>query len=393
MLYIGIDISKYKHDCIVVNDAGAIVRNVFSFDNSRAGFDQFITMYRSLDPDEIKKIGFEATGHYQDNFKVFLEQSDIQFMELNALLVHKFKNSQTLRGVKTDKTDAKLIASYLSTIEFKPYPKISYHMLALRSLCKRHFNLIGERTRYLLRITNFLDRTFPEFKEFIGNNLKSKTAMYILHNYGIPSKIVNMNIQSFDNLRRISHGHFSAVKFATLKELAKNTIGFSCPNDLFEINSLLRIYDAYEEEISKVENEITTLMSKIKSHIPTIPGISDVSAATMIAEIEDITRFSDPNKLLAYAGLDPRIYQSGTTDSKGRMNKKGSVTLRRVLMNCAESSMVHNPSFYDYYKKKRDEGKSHRTALSHVARKLVRLIYKLETEHINFDLTMVMASA
>lgn len=116
MLYIGIDISKYKHDCIVIDESGVIIRNVFSFDNSRTGFDQFMEMYRSLDPKEIKKIGFEATGHYQDNFKVYLERSGIEFMELNALLVHKFKNSQTLRGVKTDKTDARLIATYLSSI-------------------------------------------------------------------------------------------------------------------------------------------------------------------------------------------------------------------------------------------------------------------------------------
>ena len=95
MLYIGVDISKYKHDCIVIDESGVIIRNVFSFDNSRTGFDQFMEMYRSLDPLEIKKIGFEATGHYQDNFKVYLERSEIEFMELNALLVHKFKNSQT----------------------------------------------------------------------------------------------------------------------------------------------------------------------------------------------------------------------------------------------------------------------------------------------------------
>ena len=389
MLYIGIDISKYKHDCIVIDDAGVIIRNVFSFDNSRTGFDQFMEMYRSLDPQEIKKIGFEATGHYQDNFKVFLERSGIEFMQLNSLLVHKFKNSQTLRGVKTDKTDARLIASYLSSIEFKPYPKISYHTLALRSLCKRHFDLINERTKYLIRITNFLDRTFPEFKEFIKGNIKSKTAMYILHNYAIPSKIININIQSYENLRKESHGHFSVAKFNKLKELAKNTIGFSYETDLFEIKSLLRVYDTLQDGISLVENEITTIMSKINSHIPSILGIGKVSAATMIAEIEDITRFNDPNKLLAFAGLDPRIYQSGTQEFKGRMNKKGSVVLRRVLMNCSESILMYNPAFYLYYRKKRDEGKSHRIAISHVARKLVRIIYKLETEHIDFDLSIV----
>lgn len=389
MLYIGIDISKYKHDCIVIDESGVIIRNVFSFDNSRTGFDQFMEMYRSLEPTEIKKIGFEATGHYQDNFKVYLERSGIEFMELNALLVHKFKNSQTLRGVKTDKTDARLIANYLSSIEFKPYPKISYHTLALRSLCKRHFNLINERTKYLLRITNFLDRTFPEFKEFIKGNIKSKTAMYILHNYAIPNKIMNINIQSYENLRKESHGHFSVAKFDKLKELAKNTVGFSYETDLFEIKSLLRVYDTLQDEISLVENEITTIMSKINSHIPSILGIGMVSAASIIAEIEDITRFDNPNKLFAFAGLDPRIYQSGTQEFKGRMNKKGSVVLRRVLMNSAESILMYNPAFYTYYRKKRDEGKFHRVAISHVARKLVRIIYKLETEHIDFDLSFV----
>ena len=388
MLYIGVDISKYKHDCIVINDAGVIIRNVFSFENSRTGFTQFMAMYRSLNPKEIKKIGFEATGHYQDNFKVFLEGLGLSFMELNALLVHKFKNSQTLRGVKTDKTDARLIASYLSSIEFKPYPKISYHTLALRSLCMRHFDLIKERTRYLIRITNFLDRTFPEFKEFIEGNIKSKTCMYLLHNYGVPDKIANMNILSYQNIRKESHGRFSLFKFDKLKDLAKNTIGFSYETDLLEIQSLLRVYDALQDEISIVENEITTHMSKIKSHIPSILGIGIVSAATIVAEIEDISRFSSPNKILAFAGLDPRIYQSGTQEFKGRMNKKGSVVLRRVLMNCAESMLLHNPTFHSYYKKKREEGKSHRVALSHVARKLVRVIYKLETEGIDYNQTI-----
>ena len=390
MYVVGIDISKYKHDCIIINeDTGEIVRNVFSFDNSRTGFNQFINVLETLDPKIKKKIGFESTGHYQNNLKIFLENEGLDFMELNALLVHKFKSSQTLRGVKTDKTDARLIAEYLCKVEFKPYPKIVYNILALRSLCKRHFDLINERTKYLIRITNFLDRTFPELKPLLKGNIKSNTMMYLLHNYGIPSKIANMNIQSYNNLRKESYGKFSVAQFYQLKELAKNTIGFSYETDVFEINSLLRNYDLIQEEISLVENEITTYISKIDSKIPTIKGIGLVSAATIIAEIEDISRFDSPDRLLAYAGLDPRLYQSGTQEFKGKMNKKGSVVLRRVLMNSAESILIFNPVFYEYYRKKRDEGKSHRVALSHLARKLVRLIYKIETEHINFNLSLV----
>lgn len=390
MYVIGIDVSKYKHDCIIIDeDTGEIIRDVFSFDNSRTGFNQLLGILKTLNPNIKKKIGFESTGHYQDNLKIFLANEGLDFMELNALLVHKFKSSQTLRGVKTDKTDARLIANYLCRTEFKPYPKVVYNILALRSLCKRHFDLINERTKYLIRITNFLDRTFPELKSFLKGNIKGNTMMYLLHNYGVPSKIANMNAQSYENLRKTSYGKFSAAKFNQLKELAKNTIGFSYQSDIFEINSLLKNYDLIEKEISLVENEISTHMSKIDSKIPTIKGIGLVSAATIIAEIEDISRFDSPDRLLAFAGLDPRLYQSGTQEFKGRMNKKGSAVLRRVLMNCAESLMIYHPVFYDYYRKKRDEGKAHRVALSHLARKLVRLIYKLETEQIDFDLSLV----
>lgn len=153
MYVIGIDISKYKHDCIIIDqDTGEVVRDVFSFNNSKTGFLQFLDVLKTLDPNQNKNIGFESTGHYQDNLKVFLEQSGLEFIELNALLVHKFRTSQTLRGVKTDKTDARLIANYLLKVGFKTYPKISYHILALRSLCKRHFDLINERTKYLIEL-------------------------------------------------------------------------------------------------------------------------------------------------------------------------------------------------------------------------------------------------
>lgn len=390
MYAIGIDVSKYKHDCAILDEGtGAIVGEVFSFDNTRAGFNRFLEVLKTLDPNLKKKIGFESTGHYQDNLKVFLANEGLDFMEINALLVHKFKSSQTLRGVKTDKTDARLIAAYISKVEFKPYPKAVYNILALRSLCKRHFDLVNERTKYLIRITNFLDRTFPELKSFLKGNTKGGTMMFLLHNYGVPGKIANMNSQSYDLLRRASRGSLSAARFAQLRELAKNTIGFSYETDVFEINSLLRIYDSTQEEISLVENEITTHMSKIRSKIPTIKGVGEVSAATIIAELEDISRFNSPDAILAFAGLDPRLYQSGTQEFKGRMNKKGSATLRRVLMNCAESVICDNPVFYNYYRKKRDEGKAHRVALSHVARKLVRIIYKLETEQIDFDSSLV----
>lgn len=127
-------------------------------------------------------------------------------------------------------------------------------------------------------------------------------------------------------------------------------------------------------------------MTIIDSPTVSIPGVGMMSAASIIAEFGDLSRFANADKMLAYAGLDCGRSQSGTADYKGKMVKHGSSYLRQALMNVVETMMIHAPVFYDFYHKKRDEGKSHRVALSHLARKLVRLIYKLETSHTRFDL-------
>ena len=123
----------------------------------------------------------------------------------------------------------------------------------------------------------------------------------------------------------------------------------------------------------------------INSKILTIPGIGIQSASVIVSEIGDFSRFDSPKKLLAFIGLDPAKYQSGTQDYSGHMVKRGSSNLRYVIMNCAETFYVHNPVISDYYWKKRNEGKCHRVALSHVARKLVSVIYYLETNNLDFD--------
>ena len=117
----------------------------------------------------------------------------------------------------------------------------------------------------------------------------------------------------------------------------------------------------------------------------TIPGIGEISAATILAEYGDISNFSSPNKMLAFAGLEPSIIQSGTIESNGKMVKHGSSHLRYSIMNTAMIILRYSPTFYDYYLKKRSEGKCHRVALSHVCKKLLRVIYTLEKNNIDFN--------
>ena len=123
MYFIGIDISKYKHDCFIMNENNQVIRDSFSFDNSQEGFKTFLDVLKSLDCSQEIKIGLEATGHYGNNLKLFLIDNGYSFMEFNPLLIKRFASSHSLRRTKTDKYDASLIATILTdaTIEYKPY--------------------------------------------------------------------------------------------------------------------------------------------------------------------------------------------------------------------------------------------------------------------------------
>ena len=387
MYIVGIDCSKYKHDCFIATETGEVIRDTFTFDNSGTGFTQFFSILETLDcPKSQIQVGFESTSHYMVPLMKHLSVKGYKFILLNPVIVSRFRRSTTLRMIKTDKIDAKTIAQVLASSDYESYHMQVYHFPELKSLTRLRDRLVKQRSYYLVMLTNVLDEVFPEFKEFFDDSLKSKTAFYLLDTYKIPSRIANMNSNSFDNLKKVSYGKFSYAKFIKIKELAKNTIGSSSEADELEISSLLNIYKSINDEISRVESKIEEIMNIIDSPIVSIPGVGLMSAASIIAEFGDLSRFTNADKMLAYAGLDCGRSQSGTADYKGKMVKHGSGYLRQALMNVVETMMIHAPVFYDFYHKKRDEGKSHRVALSHLARKLVRLIYKLETSHTRFDL-------
>lgn len=385
MYYIGIDISKYKHDCIILDENGKVMHKNFSFSNNREGFNLFLETLKSLDSSQKIKIGLEATGHYGDNLKPFLEQNGYDFMEINPLLISKFISSNSLRRTKTDKADSLTISQYLMSVEYKPYPVKSYHIKSLKSLTRTRENLVKERSKYLVKITNVLDEIFPEFKPFFKENLKSATCLYILNKYLTPEHISRMNINSYNEMKSELRHTISYGQFLYLKELAKSTVG-NC-NDIleYELKMLLNLYNNLDQAIKELDTKIINIMNEYNFKITKFKGMSVISAASYISEVGDTNKFSNPNQILAYAGLEPSIIQSGTMNNNGKMVKHGSGYLRQTIMNVAAFSIVHNPILADYYHKKRNEGKCHRVALSHLCRKLVRIFYTLESKQIDFN--------
>ena len=177
-------------------------------------------------------------------------------------------------------------------------------------------------------------------------------------------------MRDFETLNKLSRGSFTYAKFVKLRDLAKNTIGES--NDIFEIelSSVLNLYKNIDDHIIELDKQISTIIKDLNPPTLSIPGIS---------------RFSNAAKMLSFAGLEPGIIESGTLSSKGKMVKRGSGYLRYSLMNVALTVIKYNNTFYNYYYKKISEGKCHRVALSHVCKKLIRVIYTLEKNNIDYN--------
>ena len=382
MIYVGIDISKYKHDCFICNnDTGEVIVDDLSFENNKKGFQQFLDLLKPYDNSNVR-IGLEATGHYGLNLKLFLEKNNYTFMEFNPLLIKEFKKSLSLRKTKTDKIDTKAICQKLMSVPYKPNSKLFYHKYGLKSLSRLRETLVKQRSKYMVQLTNVLDIIFPEFKPFFNNKF-SATSLYLLGKYKSSEKMAKM--RDFETPNKISRGSFTYAKFAKLKELAKNSIGESDETFEIEFDTILNLYNEIDSKINSLDKQISTIVKELNPPTLSIPGIGELTTAVIISEFGDFSKFSNSAQLLSFAGLEPGIYQSGTMLNKGKMVKRGSGYLRHALMNIANVVIKYNPTFYDYYLKKRSEGKCHRVALSHVCKKLLRVIYKLETQNIQFD--------
>lgn len=382
MIYVGIDISKYKHDCFICNnDPGEVIVDNFSFENNKKGFQQFLDLLKPYDSSNVH-IGLEATGHYGLNLKLFLEKNNYTFMEFNPLLIKEFKKSLSLRKTKTDKIDTKVICQKLMSVPYKPNSKLFYHKYGLKSLSRLRDTLVKQRSKYMVQLTNVLDIIFPEFKSFFNNRF-SVTSLYLLSKYRTAEKMAKM--RDFETASKLSRGSFTYVKFTKLKELAKNTVGESTKTFEIELDTILNLYNEIDSKINSLDKQISTIIKELNPPTLSIPGIGELTTAVIISEFGDFSKFSNSSQLLSFAGLEPSIYQSGTMLAYGKMVKRGSGYLRGALMNISNVVIKYNPTLYDYYLKKRSEGKCHRVALSHVCKKLLRIIYKLETQNIQFN--------
>ena len=391
MIYVGIDVSKDKHDCFAMNSDGEILIEKLTFKNNYEGFYLLFNSISQLNEGMDKiKVGLEATGHYSNNILNFLTTKGFNVYVINPLQTNLHRKGQSLRKTKTDKLDARFIATMLITDNLKPYSNISYHISELKSLVRHRFRLIQERSKFKVSLSRLITIIFPELEKIIWST-SQPSILYLLNELPTVKDIAECNLKHLTSiLEKHSKGKYGRDKAIEIRELAKKSIGTVSRSLAFELRQVIQTISFLQNQVDEIDKEIKSMMDDLDSPLMTIPGISYVSAASILAEIGDINDFDSPAKLQAFAGLDPSTYQSGKfTATHAVMVKRGSKYLRWSLLSATRLVCMRDQTFNEYKNKKLAEGKHYFVALSHTSKKLIRVIYYLLKNNKSYQLQKV----
>ena len=379
-ILVGIDVAKDKHDCFIMNSEGEVLAKSFTILNNKEGFDFLYKKIQSVSSSDKIKVGLEATGHYSYNIIGFLLNKDLATFILNPLHTNLYRKSLSLRKTKTDKIDSKTIAMMLlSDVSLKSYSDISYHNEDLKSLTRYRFSKVEERAKLKTSLSRLAQILFPELEKLVPT-LHMTSIYQLLEEFPSASAIASVHLTRLTNLlSKASKGHYDRETAIKIRDAAKNSIGSNMPAKSLELKHTIKLIRALTIDIGEIEAEISKMMDKIASPITTIPGIGNNMGAMIISEIGDFSRFSSPDKILAYAGYSPSTYQSGKLDNcYAHMEKRGSRYLRYALFQATQRVCHLDSTFSAYLAKKRAEGKHYYVAISHAVKKLVRVIFHLE---------------
>jgi len=381
MIYVGIDIAKDKHDCFIMGTDGEVLHDVFVVSNNTDGFNNLFKNIQAVSESfDNVKVGLEATGHYSYNLLGFLVNKGLTTFVINPLHTNLFRKSLSLRKTKTDKVDARTIAAMLaSDVDLKSYTDTAYHNEELKSLTRYRFDKVKERGKLKQSVTRLVNILFPELEKLVPT-LHMASVYALLSEFPGAHHIADSHLTRLKNLLYVaSKGHYGEDTAVLFRDVARRSIGSNMPAKSLELCHTIRLIGELDLAIEEIESRIKTIVDEMSSSILTIPGIGYRMGAMILAEIGDISRFDSSDKILAYAGLSPSTYQSGQlTSCYSHMEKRGSRYLRYAIFNATKYVCHWEPTFAAYLAKKRAEGKHYNVAISHAAKKLVRLIYALE---------------
>ena len=377
MYIIGIDIGKNHHEASIVSPEGKQIGHSLRFATTHKGADSLMSFIFNNIGNSSCIFGMEATGHYWYPIYSFLKARGYTIYVINPIQSDSLRKMY-IRQTKNDSIDSFLIAEVIRFGQFTTTSMADENILAMRQLCRYRDSVISSRTEIKLRISTIMEQIFPEYeKQF--SSLWLSTSMGILEKYLTPENIENAPIDElFEIIKDKSHNKLTMKKAISIREAAADTFGIKIAQDAFsfQLKQLIDRMNFLDKQIEALDCQILEYYEKFDCYLHTIPGIGMIAAATILTEIGDINRFKSSSALVAFAGIDPTVRQSGEFSSThNHMSKRGSPYLRHAIFLAATTCSFHNSPLNAYYKKKREQGKHHLTATGAVARKLTTVIY------------------
>lgn len=380
MYFCGIDIAKRKHDAAILDQEGNLQGKFLKIPNTASGFEEILSKLQALDQDVL--IGMEATGHYWLALFEALSAAGYKIVVLNPLQIAAYRRSG-IRKVKNDRKDAWWIADYLRIANLSPTDRQLPVLLQLRELSRFRYSVMDQVGDLKRKIISILDRVFPEY-ETLFSSVFIKTSRSLLKEAVTAQEIADFDLSELTALLQSnSRGRFGLEKANHIQDLARQSVGVGFLQDAvrIEMGCLLDQLELLLAQIAHLDDSIAAIMERIPQYITTIPGIGAVTGAAILAEIGDVNRFESSEKIVAYAGIDPSVYETGQFKAtKAHMSKRGSPYLRHALWQAASMAIFYDPELKSYYEEKRQEGKHHGTAVGAVCNKLISRIFVILKE-------------
>ena len=378
MFYIGIDIAKKNHEASIIDSSGKSLSKSISFPNSTKGiekFNNFIAEFGVTTNNCI--IGMEATGHYWISLFSYIVDLGFTCYVINPIQSDAFRKMY-VRQTKNDSVDSFIIAQIMRFGEFSISNFSDENTFALRNLTRYRFALVDECSDWKRKLIAILDQVFPEYSSLFSN-IYGVASKELLSKYPLPEDMLSIPAEELGNLLyECSKGRLGINKAEEIQSRARETFGikFAKRSFSFQIKQIISQISFLEEQLKEIEIEISYLLEDICPIITTITGIGSVLGASIVSEIGNITRFERANQLVAYAGLDTRVKQSGDFSATNtKLSKRGSPYLRRSIWLAATVAAFKDPALSIYYQGLRARGKAHGTAIGAVARKLTNIIF------------------
>ncbi len=384
--FCGIDIAKQKHVACIIDSQGRCVARSQSFNNDATGYQSIRARLKDAGGPGKVPVGMEATGHYWYGLRDFLVEHRYEVAVLNPIQTAQ-QAKKGIRKSKTDKIDAGHIATLIKNGEHRPALVPGELAMTCRQLTRLRYAMTRQGIRIKQLLWSRLHPVWPEYEALFATPF-CDTGRKLLATAPTPGDVLGMDQQELAELiRKTSRGKYGPAQVTKIRKAAADSVGTRRGVDgvRIAIRSLLTQLEALQPIRKQLDDEIATLAERVPAYIHTLPGAGDHSVVSLFGETDPITTFGSPGQLVAFAGLDMTVFQTGQYNApRRRITKRGSPALRHTLWQMAHRACYQEGDLRDYWLRRRSDGLCHRSAVTATALKLCHVVWRILTDRRDY---------